>query len=117
MAIAQPGRLTGEKWPQSYSERRFTVLLVILIVFLGGPPVLLGFGLSAGWFDGLTSLMMLAAILSLCFDRRQRLFALLLGIPTIILSLGATLFQDRLGPPSFLSATFAACCSSSVLPG
>ncbi len=67
-------------WQRFYSERRFAILLVVLVVLLAGPPVLLGFGLSAGWFDGLMSLLMLAAILSLCFDRRQRLFALLLGI-------------------------------------
>ena len=87
--MKQPPR----KWPTFYSERRFGILLVVLVVFLAGPPILLGFGLSAGWFDGLTSLLMLAAILSLCFDRRQRLFALLLGIPTIIFSLGGHAFS------------------------
>jgi hypothetical protein len=46
-----------------------------------------GFGLSAAWFDGLTTLLLVAAILSLCFERQQRLFALLLGIPTVLLSL------------------------------
>ena len=34
------------------------------------------------------SLLMLAAIQPLCFERRQRMFALLLGIPTIIFCLG-----------------------------
>ena len=34
-------------WLRAYSERRFGVLLVILAVLLAGPPVLLGFGLSA----------------------------------------------------------------------
>ena len=34
-------------WRRAYSERRFGVLLV-------GPPVLLGFGLSAEWFDELS---------------------------------------------------------------
>jgi hypothetical protein len=75
-------------WQKYYSERRFGILLVILVVLLAGPPILVGFGLSAGWFDGLMSLLMLSAILSLCFERRQRLFALLFGIPTILLSLG-----------------------------
>ncbi len=86
-----------------FSERRFSVLLVILVVLLGGPPVLLGFGLSAGWFDGFVSLLMLAAILSLCFDRRQRLFALLLGIPTVILTLGGHAFSGSVS----LSVLFA----------
>jgi hypothetical protein len=75
-------------WRQAYSERRFGVLLVILVALLAGPPVLLGFGLPAAWFDGLMALLLVAAILSLCFERRQRLFALLLGIPTVVLSVG-----------------------------
>ena len=71
-----------------YGERRFGALLVVLAALLAGPPVLLGFGLSAAWFDGLMALLMVAAILSLCFERRQRLFALLLGIPAVLLSFG-----------------------------
>jgi len=80
-------------WQQVVGERRFGILLVILVVLLTGPPVLLGFGLSAAWFDGLMSLLMLAVILSLCFDRRQRMFALLVGIPTIVFSLGGHAFS------------------------
>jgi hypothetical protein len=79
--------LAGD-WRQAYRERRFGVLLVILVAVLTGPPVLLGFGLSAAWFDGLMALLLVAAILSLCFERHQRLFALLLGIPTVLLSVG-----------------------------
>jgi hypothetical protein len=75
-------------WRQVYSERRFSILLVILVVLLAGPPVLFGFGLSIEWFDVLMALLLLSAILSLCFDRRQRMFALLLGIPTILICLG-----------------------------
>src|SRR6516164_11061370 len=75
-------------WRRAYSERRFGILLVILAALLAGPPVLLGFGLSAAWFDGLTALLMVAAIVSLCFERHQWLIALLLGTPTVLLSLG-----------------------------
>src|SRR5262245_66650964 len=75
-------------WRRAYGERRFGVLLVILAVPLAGPPVLLGFGLPAAWFDGLMALLMVAAILSLCFERHQRLFALLLGVPTVLLFVG-----------------------------
>ena len=78
----------SERWRQFYSERRFGVLLVILVVLLAGSPILLGFGLSAGWFDALMSALMLAAILSLCFERQQRMYALLFGIPTILFSVG-----------------------------
>ena len=84
------GITQGERraWWQVYSERRFGILLVLLAVLLAGPPVLFGFGLSAVWFDALMALVVLAAIQSLCFERRQRLFALLLGIPTIAICLG-----------------------------
>jgi hypothetical protein len=78
-------------WQQQVKERRFTALLVILLVLLAGPPILIGFGFSAVWFDGLMSVLMVAAIGSLCFERQQRLFALLLGIPSIVLSLGSHL--------------------------
>ena len=88
MAFDEPQRPRSERWRQLYSERRFGVLLVILVVLLAGPPILFGFGLSAAWFDGLMSVLMLAAILSLCFERQQRLFALLLGIPTVVFSVG-----------------------------
>src|SRR5262245_14304236 len=88
MAGGEAQGTQGVGWRQAYAERRFGVLLVILVVLLAVPPMLLGFGLSAAWFDGLMALLMVAAILSLCFERRQRLFALLLGIPTVLLSVG-----------------------------
>ena len=72
---------------RAYSNRRFTVLLVILLGLLAGPSVLLNLGHSTAWFDLTVFLLMLAAILSLCFERHQRLLAVLLGIPTIALSL------------------------------
>jgi hypothetical protein len=87
MARIEPRTPQGGTWRQVYRERRFGILLVILVGLLAGPPVLLGFGLSAAWFDRLMSLLMVAAIVSLCLERRQRLFALLLGIPTILFSL------------------------------
>src|SRR5688572_28158163 len=59
-------------WWQNYSQRRFGILLVVLSVVLAGPPVLFEFGLSMFWFDALMALVVLAAIQSLCFERRQR---------------------------------------------
>jgi hypothetical protein len=52
------------------------------------PPILLGFGVSAGWFDALLSMLVLAGILSLCCERQQRLFALLVGVPSVLFSVG-----------------------------
>src|SRR5687768_9953446 len=78
----------GSAWWQAYRQRRFGVLLVLLAGLLAVPPVLFGFGLSAAWFDALMTLVVLAAVQSLCFERRQGVFGLLLGIPTIAIGLG-----------------------------
>jgi voltage-gated potassium channel len=83
----------GQEWPQHFKERRFAVLLGILLTLLAGPPILIGFGLPTVWFDGLMSVLMLAGIVSLCFEPQQRWFALALGIPSIVLSLGGHLFS------------------------
>jgi hypothetical protein len=87
----------GAAWWQSFNEHRFGILLVVLAVLLVGPPVLFGFGMSAGWFDGLMALVVLAAIQSLCFERHERLFALLLGIPTVAISLGGHALSGSVG--------------------
>ena len=99
MARDEPQKAHEGDWRRAYSERRFGVLLVILAALLAGPPVLLGFGLSAAWFDGLLALLLVAAILSLCFERHQRLFALLLGIPTILLSVGGHALPGEVSVP------------------
>jgi hypothetical protein len=78
-----PGRLS---WQQFYGQRRFGILLVILLILLAGPPTLTSLGLSVAWFDALMSVLMLAAILSLCFERQQRAYALLFGIPSLLFS-------------------------------
>ena len=52
MARGESQKTQEGDWRQAYSERRFGVLLVVLAALLAGPPVLLGFGLSAAWFDG-----------------------------------------------------------------
>src|SRR4051794_14358912 len=103
MARGEQQKTQKGDWGQAYSERRFGVLLVILVILLAGPPVLLGFGLSAAWFDGLLALLLVAAILSLCFERHQRLFALLLGIPTVLLSLGGHALPEEASAPVLLA--------------
>src|SRR5262245_9830583 len=99
MARGESQQAQQGDWRRAYSERRFGVLLVILAVLLAGPPVLFGFGLSEAWFDGLLALLLVAAILSLCFERRQRLFALLLGIPTVLLSVGGHALPGEASAP------------------
>src|SRR3954470_16360530 len=73
------------------------MLLAFLIVSLAAPPVLFGFGFSGHWLDGLMSLLTLAAICSLCLEPRQRLFALLLGMPALIFSLGGQAVSGATG--------------------
>jgi len=99
MATDESQKTQEREWRTAYSERRFGILLVILVVLLAGPPVLLGFGQSVEWFDGLMALLILAAILSLCFDRHQRLLALVLGIPTVLLSLGGHVLPGEVSVP------------------
>src|SRR5947209_11750574 len=103
MARGEAQKRQEGDWRRAYSERRFGVLLVVLAALLAGPPVLLGFGLSAAWFDGLTALLLVAAILSLCFERQQRLFALLLGAPTVLLSLGGRALPGQASAPVLLA--------------
>jgi hypothetical protein len=74
-------------WRRFFGQQRFTILLVFMVAMLALPPMLLGFGLTRGWFDALMLPLVLAAILSLCQERHERLFALSSGIPTILLSL------------------------------
>ena len=111
MARGEPQKTQEGDWRQAYRERRFGVLLVILVALLAGASVLLGFGLSAAWFDGLMALLLVAAILALCFERPQRLFALLLGIPTVLLSLGAMRCRGRPAPRCGSPGMCAPCCS------
>ena len=74
------------RWRRAYGERRFAILLVILLALLAGPPVIFGFGLRGERFDALMTALMVAAVLSLCFEPRQRAFALALGIATVVFS-------------------------------
>jgi hypothetical protein len=52
MVRGEPQKTQGGGWRQAYGQRRFGVLLATLAAPLAGPPVLLGFGLSAAWFMG-----------------------------------------------------------------
>ncbi len=75
-------------WRDFYAKRRFSVLLVVLVALLAGPPMLIGFGMSSEWFELLMLLLVLAALLSFCVVRAERVFALLFGIPTMVFTLG-----------------------------
>src|SRR5687767_6985016 len=77
-------------------DRIFTALLFLLMVFLPGPAIFFRIAMAAWWSDCLMSVVMVAAIVSLCFERQQRLFALLLGIPSILLSLGSYLSSSSI---------------------
>lgn len=102
--MPQPDR----SWIAAYRRRRFAILLALLSGILAGPPLFFGFTLAAGWLEALTSLSVLAAILSLCLDRRQRVFALLLGTPTILLSLGGLALSQSAGAVALTTAHLCA---------
>lgn len=89
---------------EAYRRRRFKVLLLLLIGLLAGPPVLLDSGRSAGWFDELLVVTLLASILSLCAEPRQRLFALIFGVPTIVFWISGYALLSHVGSVPFLLA-------------
>src|SRR5262245_46477387 len=97
MAAIEPEKSNRPDPWRGFKERRFGILLVILAMLLAGLPILIDFGLSGRWFDALMSLLMLAAILPLCFERRQRLLAVTLGIPTILFSIGGHALSGTIG--------------------
>lgn len=77
---------------QAYADHRFGILLVLLLALLAGPTLLFGFGTRTAWFEASLSLVVLAAVLSLCPERSQRLFGLILGVPTLFLCLAGNAF-------------------------
>ena len=97
MSAEQQSTLPQGRLLRVFRERRFGMLLAFLIVSLAGPPVLFGFGFSGQWLDALMSLLTLAAICSLCFEPRQRFFALLCGTPALIFSLGGQVVTGATG--------------------
>jgi hypothetical protein len=100
MTAEKPLKLTNGGWRQAYRERRFGILLVILMGLLVGSPVLFVTGKSGQWFEGLIAFVLLAAVQLLCLERHQRLFALLLGLPTILFSLGGDALSKTTGSAS-----------------
>ena len=73
-------------WRRFYGPRRFTVLLVILLILFAGTPLMLELAIPIAWFDGVVAVFMLASIFSLCFQHHQRVYALAIGVPAIVLS-------------------------------
>lgn len=73
-------------WPEFYADHRFAVLLTALVIFLIGTPVVMGLGWPVWWLDGSIAVLIVAAIFSLCFEPRERMFALAVGVPSVLVS-------------------------------
>lgn len=69
---------------QQYRPWRFLVLLVTLILLLVIQPMVRGFSSRSPVFSVLSSLVLVAAILSLCQGRWPTRLALILGIPALL---------------------------------
>ena len=69
---------------QQYRPWRFLVLLVTLVLLLVIQPMARGFSVRGPVFDVLYSLVLVAAILSLCERRWPRTAALILGVPALL---------------------------------
>jgi hypothetical protein len=89
-------------------QHRFAILLTCLLALLALPPILIGLGRHAPALDLVMSLAVLAAIVSLGFEPYQRLFALVLGLPTLVLSLGGHTLPGQMGGWAITLAQFAA---------
>ena len=69
---------------QQYRPWRFLVLLVTLILLLVIQPMVRGFSSRSPVFSVLYSLVLVAAILSLCQGRWPTRLALILGVPALV---------------------------------
>lgn len=69
---------------RQYRPWRFLVLLLTLVLLLVIQPMVRGFAVRGPVFDVLHSLVLVAAILSLCERRWPRMAALLLGVPALV---------------------------------
>lgn len=98
MSHGGPVRPHSISWRTWYQRRRFAVLLILQVALLAGPPILFGFGLATIWFDAVVTALLLTAILSLGVGRFQRLFALVLGIPTLLLMASGYAIPGVAGP-------------------
>jgi hypothetical protein len=85
-------------WQCWFVERRFSVLLVAVIAFLMMPLALQAVSLSAVWYDMLLALLVLTGVVSLCVERRQRAFALYLGIPSMVFSTAGHAISGDISP-------------------
>ena len=89
-----------------YAARRFSILLLVLLALLVGPEMLTGMGVTAVWYDVLVSTAVFAAILSLCSVRQQRLFALAVGPPAILASIGGRLASGEVADIVLMTSHF-----------
>lgn len=69
---------------QRYGSRRFLVLLIALVLLLVIQPMARGYSARSPIFFALSTLALVAAILSLCQGRWPTWLALVLGIPALL---------------------------------
>jgi voltage-gated potassium channel len=78
-----------------YVRWRYLVLLGTLLLVLVVQPISFGFSSPPQLFDAFLMLATVALLSSFCPDKKRRLVAIALGIPTSLLSLGGHLVADR----------------------
>lgn len=80
-----------------YGEWRFTIVMVVILLMICILPMFERLTISAEKFQAILSLLMLFSIMALSYDRRQKYFAVALGIPTLALSQLGFLVQGPIG--------------------
>src|SRR5262245_4002789 len=78
-----------------YVRWRYLVLLVALLVVLVVQPVSFGLSAPPQLFDAFLMLATVALLLSFCPDKKRRLVAIAVGVPTSLLPLGGHLLADQ----------------------
>jgi voltage-gated potassium channel len=79
----------------AYTRWRYLVLLGTLLLVLVVQPISFGFSGPPLLFDAFLMLVTIALLLSFSPDKKKRLFAFGIGLPTGVLSLGGHVFSAR----------------------
>ena len=88
---------TPNTWGNFFGRHRFGGLLIVMLGLIIGKSILLRYDITSRWFNSAISMIVFASVISLCYERRERLYSLLFGVPTILLIEGGRLTTDRSG--------------------
>lgn len=89
-----------------YGEWRFTIVMCVLLWMICVLPLFERMHLQPEKFQAFLALLLLFAIFTLSYDRKEKFFALLFGIPTIAISQLGFFVNGDLGKLAVISGEF-----------